>query len=483
MSTNLSDILSAQEVANIYDKCLEFLIKKGVKVEHPPALKMLDKAGAWVDFKNQQVRFSKEIIEAALRSVPREILLASRNERFDMLISYPRKSIYMGTTCGNPGYLEPESNTYRETDMACVAEWAQLAEVLDDIHMLSFPSAKDVAFETADIHALKTTFENSTKHVLVLWHNRESLEYLFELAVAVAGSKESLRKRPIINIPCCSIPPFRFAPADMEALILSARYGVPIMAPSIPSAGGTSPITIAGTVLQSGIEILALLVMSQLIEPGTPFIGNPVTLSIDMASGKYSVASVESILGNAACAKFTKDAFKIPTGLWAYTTDSLAPNGQSMMDKVLLCLLEYMAGGDILFEAGQLAADLVLSPIQLIIDDTIAKLLKRLILGVKVDEDTLAWTEIWDTLPGSHYLGRTHTLRHCREALQLGLLDRQSKDLSRENWVSLGRKSLHDRALDKYRELRTGFCPLELPEDVRKEMDLILRQAEKHLVK
>lgn len=472
-------LLTTEEVGTIYDKCVDFLINKGVKVTHPQALKVLNKAGAWVDFKNERIQFSKDIIETALRSVPRNLTLAGANKSHDLSIPSPDGGFYVVTATGAVSYLDPESNTYRDVTLSYVEEWAQLCEVLNDISGVFFPFPKDVPLETADIHALKATLENTGKHILVQPYSFESLEYLFELAVVVSGSKEAMKKRPIINMVSCALPPLSFKPMDIEALILATRHGVPIFAASLPSAGGTSPITIPGTVLQSGIEILVLLVISQLIEPGAPFIGNPVAFTLDMVTGRNVLASVEAVLCEAASAQYVKEAYKIPTAPFGYATDSPVPDGQSMADRLLLGLLVAMGDSDILTEAGQLEAGLVCSSVQLIIDDILARMLKRAHLGVKVDDDTLAWKEIFEITPGSHYLEQSHTLKHCREALRTELFLRQS----REDWLSEGGKDMVARAGDKYRELKKKLKPQPLPEDVKKELSKIVKRADELLVK
>jgi trimethylamine:corrinoid methyltransferase-like protein len=471
--------LTSEEVNTIYEKCLDFLSKKGVRTEHPQALKMLDKAGAWVDYDNQLVRFSRDIIEAALHSVPSEILMAGSHEANDIRIAYPRQRLYISTATGNVSYLEPETNAYCDVDIAYVKEWAQLVGVLDEIDALFFPFPKDVPQPTADIHALKATLENSPKHIIIQPYSFDSLNYLFELAIAVAGSQEALKRRPIISMVSCATSPLIFQSLDMEALILAARYGVPIYAAALPSAGGTSPITIAGTVLQNGIETLASLVMSQLLQPGTPYIANPVAFTLDMSSGNTVIASVEAELCQAANTQFVKEAFKVPTAPFGFATDSVVPDGQSILERLTLGLLVSTAGADIIAEAGQLGAGLICSPVQLIIDDTIASILKRVTSGVKVDDDTLAWKEILETKPGGYYLERVHTLKHCREALHLSLIQKQSREL----WTQGGSKDLCARALDKYRELKGKLQPIPLPAEIQGELTRIVKRADEQLTK
>ncbi len=106
-------------------------------------------------------------------------------------------------------------------------------------------------------------------------------------------------------------------------------------------------------------------------------------------------------------------------------------------------------------------------------------MIKRAITGVKVDEDTLAWDDIIATSSGNHYLEREHSLRHCRDALQTKLFNSQSRD----TWKAEGGKDLYARALDRYKEVKKTLKPLELPADVQKELDRIVKQADERLAK
>ena len=295
----------------------------------------------------------------------------------------------------------------------------------------------------------------------------------------MAGSKEALKKRPMIHITTRSIPPFAFKPMALEALIQASRYGVAMELSCLPSAGGTSPITIAGTVLQSGIEILAQLVMSQLIAPGMRVIALCHFFTLDMLTGRTLQSTVEAMLGAAANVQFIKDAFQIPTHTYGFGTDSHIPDGQCMTEVALRGQLLSMVGCDILAGAGQLDVGTAVSPIQLIIDNTLAGTLKQVISGVTVDDDTLAWKDILDTVPGGHYLERAHTLHHCRDALRPKLFVSQPMEV----WSSDGSKDLYTRAVEEYRELKKGLQPQPLAEDVQKEMNRIVRQADERLVK
>ncbi len=472
-------LLSAEEVGTIYEKCLNILSSKGVKVSHLQALKILDKAGAWVNFDDQQVRFPRDVVEMALQTTPHHMTIAGSDERNDMILPHPSGSFY-GCTCNQPmRYHDPDSNTYRDMTLAKVAEWAQLIEALDEIHMGGILTPTDVPEETADIHALKVLFENTSKPLMMLSYSLESVEYLFELMLAKAGSAEALRKRPMLGMSPTPLTPLTFKAMDMEEIIQACRYGVPIMANSLPISGGTAPITIAGTVLLASIETLAVLVMSQLIEPGIPIIGKPNTSALDMLTGRALMGSVETSLCNAAASQFIKDVFHIPVQSPGFKTDSYLPDEQAMTERTLMALLVALAGTDILFMAGRMGGGSIVSFVQLILDNTLVSIIKRVRSGVKVDDDTLAWKEILDTAPGGHFIERRHTLQHCREALRPELFVLPAMEI----WESEGGKDLYTRAVDKYRELKKELHPQPLPDDVQREMNLIVKRADEHLAK
>jgi trimethylamine:corrinoid methyltransferase-like protein len=470
--------LASQEVETIYEKCLDFLSKKGVRVRHPQALRTLDRAGARVDFEKEQVRFAREIVETALEAAPGHFILAARDGEADLTIPHPDGAFYTASNTGATSYLDPDSNTYRGVTQADTQGWAQLMAILRDIDICAFPTLADVPGKIADICALKIYLENTPKHIWVQPHRSESLEYLFQLAIVASGGEDALKKKPVISVCANSLTPLDFPAMDMEVIIQACRYGVPIYLCALPSAGGSSPVTIAGTVLLSSIELLAMVVMSQVIAPGTPVFCGHHRLTLDMATGRSLLASVEAVLGEVASSQFIQEAFHLPTFAWGYGTDSHVPDGQSMLEGALLGSHVSLAGTDILEGAGGLDVCLGISPVQLIIDDTLARIFRRGISGVKVDEESLAWKEILNTLPGGHFLEKEHTMRHCREALRPGLFNYQPREI----WDTEGGKDLNARTLERYRAMRKDLRPLELPREVQREMDLIVQRARKNLV-
>ena len=175
-------LLTSEEITKIYEKCQDVLSKKGMKIDHPHALKMLDKEGAWIDYKSSQVRFPKDIIRTALDNVPQSFMLAGRDECHDITLPDPKNNFYVRNGSGAFRYFDPESEMFRYVTMADLKECARFVDALDEINFCAFPSPTDAPKQTADIHALKIFLENTTKHINVQPYSSESIEYILDLA-------------------------------------------------------------------------------------------------------------------------------------------------------------------------------------------------------------------------------------------------------------------------------------------------------------
>ena len=220
-----------------------------------------------------------------------------------------------------------------------------------------------------------------------------------------------------------------------------------------------------------------MVTMAQILRPGIPVIGLATALSMDMRSGRAVKASPEAMLANAACAQFIRKAFRIPTHTAGFTTDMFQPDGQAMMEHSLYAFMVAAVGASIMGRAGELEAAKTISPIQLIVDNEIAEVLKRLHRGIKFSEETLAWEDILAVAPGDHFLETAHTLRHCRDAFQPRLFLRQPRD----GWESQGRLDLFARAQERYRALVVEAKEPEILDSLREEMDQIVREADRTL--
>ena len=436
--------------------------------------------GAQVDFGLKQVRLPKDVIEAALKVVPRKVTLGGHSGRTSLSVPHPDGLFYTLINTGARNYLDPETNTYRPLTMANMAEWAQLAEITDEIDCCSILTLRDVPDETCDIYALKTVFENTSKHTILQPFSFASVKYLFELAVAAVGSKEEFKRRPLITPFVCYNSPLLLADYNAEILLQCAEHKAPISADSLPSMGATSPVTIAGTVLLACVEVLSTTVMAQLLEEGTPILARPLVWGLDMATGRSTHCNIEAILADAASVQVFKEGFQIPAMNYAFGNDSYLPDEEAAIQSAQRGLLLTLAGADVVGAAGRMNVMSAVSPVQLMIDKGMVNIFKHAKKGARVDEETLAWKDIMDTAPGNgQFLDRPHTAKHCREVLRSELFVSEPYD----SWKAAGGKDLRNRARDKYLEAKKNLKPLNLSKELKREFTRIVKAADAEMIK
>ncbi|RKX80025.1 MAG: hypothetical protein DRP87_00885 [Spirochaetes bacterium] len=469
-----SKLLSDIEIEEITDKIFLFLEKNGVKVQHWEVLRLLDKAGVDVDHESHVVRFPRPVLEIALKKAPSRFSLANPDGRKHLAIPTQQGGFFTCTNTGASNVIDAVTGAKRLIEIQDVEVWGRLVNILENIDMCAFPTPANVPPETADIHSLKALLENTGKHVCIQPHTEKSLEYLVELAVTMAGGLNNHKKNPITSIFCCSLTPFQFKKFDMEVLLKATKCGMPIHASSLPVAGGTAPLTVAGAVMVATIEVIALVAMTQLIEPGHPVVGLITSLAMDMQTGRVKKAAVDVMRINAASSQLLKRAFHIPTHTCAFTSDFDLLDDRTMLERYISCALVAGAGVDIIGRPGELEAAKTISSLQLIIDDEIVGIIKRALSAIRLDEDEIAWNAILETPHGGNFLDHLHTLAHCRNGFN--------------SWLLTGRNERVEEKL--FQQVQAKFEQFidvaekdvaEIPERIRMDMDRIVREADEKL--
>lgn len=458
-------------------RVFELLDQRGVKMDHPQVLQLLRKAGAKVDDDTKMVRFPKAFLEKQLRQAPKRITLAGRTDKNKLEIPCPDGTFCTRTNTGGQSWIELETGKYRPVTAADVATWARLADRLEYINFCAFPVPSDVPAATVDVHALSLMLQNIEKHIWVQPYTHASVEYLIELSLAAAGGQDALKTNPLVSFITCSLTPLEFKAMDLEIILQCARYGIPLHACSLPGAGATAPVTVPGVVLLATAEILAMVAVAQVMQPGTPIIATPLIFSTDMMSGRSLQSSVESMQAAALAIQFIKAAFELPTHTYGIGSDSPVLDGQSTSEGALRCMAIALSGADILGAAGQLEVATTISPVQLAVDNEVLGMVKRLITKIDFDDETMAWQELLNAEPGSQFLTNEHTFRHCRD----GLMPENFIRMTREGWNAKGRGDLVARVTEFCKNLLEKAEPVALPENMTKEMNSIVKRADTNL--
>jgi trimethylamine:corrinoid methyltransferase-like protein len=440
-------------------------------------METLVRSGLKVDSNSGRVCFPRKALEELLARAPRTFTLGARNPERALPLPRPDGTFYARTCTGGHGWIDPETAELEKVTLARLADWARLVNHLDEISFMPYLFPDDAPVATADIHALATLFKHTDKHLWVQPYCAESVAALIDLAAAAAGGRKALSDNPLISMIACSLTPRAFKQMDMEVILQAARAGIPIHACSLPGAGGTAPATVLGTVLLAVAEILAMVAMAQAVQPGAPVVACPIIFSTDMATGRSLQASVEAMRGASLADQFLKQEFGLPTHNYGSGTDSPIPDMQSMSERAMLTTWMAASGLDILGGAGQLEVATVVSPLQLIVDNEVLAMARRLVMPFSLDDDQMGWQPLTSVEPGMHFMLADHTLEHCRDAFVPHNFTRPTRD----DYEKSGRKNLMDRVMEDYRVLMAKENSAAAPAELCAELDQLVAAADSKL--
>jgi trimethylamine--corrinoid protein Co-methyltransferase len=111
---------------------------------------------------------------------------------------------------------------------------------------------------------------------------------------------------------------------------------------------------------------------------------------------------------------------------------------------------------------------------QLLIDAEIIKMTRRIMEGIRFNDDTLAVKVIEAVGPAGEYLGQRHTLKYMRQETSTStLIERRMY----ESWERDGRKDMAQRAHEEAVKLLASHQPAPLEPGVAKAIHAIVEEA------
>ncbi len=471
--------LSDAAIDRLKARAFDLLESHGVIVAHRSAAAALLEAGATAGRDSGRLRLPRPLVEEALGATPKTVALCGKTPARDLRLPRADGGFIMRTGTGAHGFVDPETSRYRNLALDDVATIAAVANGLDEVGFVAHPFVHGVPELTADIHALAALIARTDKHVWIQPYNKENIEYLMRLAVIAGGGEAALRARPLASCITCSFSPLEFKVMDVEVIIQAGRHGLPLHACSLPSAGGTAPLTSPGLVLMAAAEILAMVVLAHVLAPGTPVIATPLMFTLDMRTGSALQSCVESRQAATMAIQLMKQGFGLIAHTYGAGSDTPDVDLQSMAERALLGQNVALAGADILGGVGQLECATVFSPVQAVLDNELGAMLRRYLRVPEVDDESLNWQEIPSIGPGGHFLDSRHTLKYCRDQFVPRVFLREDRD----SYEAAGRRCAFDKARETCLELVERPAPEGLPgEDAMREMADVVAAADRHIL-
>jgi trimethylamine---corrinoid protein Co-methyltransferase len=464
--------LSEKDLDLIHDVTLKILQETGAVVEGGEAREILLSAGCLED--DRRLLFPPRLVEDCLaHKVP--VTLFGVDESIVLPLTEAPRS-YTHNFGSVSVLLDPEDNQIREAMLKDLIDFVRLSDSLTHPDMV-VPSLRptDLPEEIASLAMTAYTLQNTAKPVDIgTASDRWEISYLIRIAAAVRGSVEKLVEKPMGTLSISPLSPLNF-PADIsEAIIESARSGLPITMLPCPTRGLTAPVTLAGGLVQQNAEQLAFLVLARLVNSNTPLVYTCRLAGANMRTGCVTGSDPDIGFSGACVAQLARH-YGLPSGVYGLDTGSAQPDLQSGYERAIGGLYPVLAGATMVSGIGALNAGLLASAEQLVIDDQIYAMIMHRQQGIVVNEEAIGAEVVNAVMRGGHFLAQEHTRNYMRKGeiftAKLG------NEAPYEEWRATGSVAIREQAKEKIRQLLAEHPGVLVSEAVSREIETILEEA------
>jgi trimethylamine--corrinoid protein Co-methyltransferase len=461
------DMLSEPFINQIVSEALDVLGKMGVLVENDEALRLLADAGC--ECKGQKVSLKENLVEESLKTTPHSIKVYDRNG--DLAMNLEGDAIHFDPGSGALTILDPLTLEERDPATKDLIRFAILTDALPNLAAQSTEMiSTDVPKAMQDRYRLYIALQFCKKPIVTGTFAVESFEIMKDMLVAVRGSERALKEKPLAIFDCCPSPPLKWSNLTCQNLIDASRAGIPAELISMPLTGATSPVTLAGTLVQLTAENLSGIVIHQLAHPGSPIIFGGSPSAFDMRKGTTPMGAMETMMINAAHVQIGKH-LGLPTHAYLGLSDAKIVDGQAGLETGMGALIAAQAGANVISGPGMLDFESCQSLEKLVLDNEICGMALRLVRGIEARGNRLGGDLYGDIYDGKHFFTSKETLRWFREELdQAGsVIDRDQYEV----WMNHGKKSAWDRACEEVERILSSYTVEPLPDDSLKALKSI----------
>ncbi|MHA2061443.1 MAG: trimethylamine methyltransferase family protein [Candidatus Sifarchaeia archaeon] len=477
----LSDItvLDDREIQMIDEASRKILTDIGILVPNDKVLMQLSEKGADVDFDSKIVKVSNKIINDCLDRAPEIIKIYYRDRERYIEIGKGKKT-YVASGHNAIYYFDEEKGEKRPITKKEVGNFALISDYLDEIDVVGIQAMpQDVNSKSTILHALDAVLNNTIKPVYFSPENGQEVRGLLDIIKAVCGEVD-ISQKPIGICQLSPSSPLTWSNGTVEGLAILAEEQFPFMVLSEPMSGVTAPKTLAGLMTVTNAEDLSGVIFAQLINPGTPVIYGSAWTTFEMTKGTALIGIPERYVCNIAHTQLAK-YYHLPSHSTAFDTDANLHDEQNAIEKLFNTIATMMAKTDIVIDCGMFSTGLNVSYEQLVVDNDMAKFVRRFLDGIVVNEETIAYEVIKKVGQNEHYLMEDHTIKHIKpeERTDYQIFNRVFPEI----WEQKSKPSIMDNAGKLADKIIAEHKVKQLNKSVRENIRKIIQTFEDALIK
>ena len=457
--------LSQEQMSKIHDASMEILRDTGVAFNENEALEIFRKSGFKVE--DKKVYFEESQVAKALQTAPETFAVAARN---------PSKSVVIGgdDVVFVPGYGSPfialPDGSQREATMADYDNFCKLVQTSKHINMNGFMMVEpsDVPAATAHLDMVFSSIVLCDKPFMGSPVSKQGARDSVEMAAIAWGGRDRFAAAGPVTVSLInSLAPLQYSEEMAGSLIELARANQACVVASLMMAGSSAPVKLGGLLALQNAEILAGIVLSQLVRPGAPVVYGSTSSAMDMKTGGLSIGCPELSLVISATAQIAR-FYKLPSRSGGGLTDAHITDGQAGVESTVALSTAVRNGINfILHAAGILGSYISMSFEKFILDEEVCGILKKLITPIEISDEAIDVSTMKAIGIGGQYLTHPKTYRLCRS--EFYITDLMSR-ANQAHWKAEGSRRIEEAAADRLSQRLAAYEKPEIDPDMENEL-------------
>ena len=408
------EFLSSSEIDDLIRISLRALEEVGIAVHSRRVAEMLVGAGAGRSKDGKRILIPEAMVRSALASVPKSLLLASRDGKRDMRI--PTDGPVFVANGGEGIYVKDlttgQSRSATSEDLRDFIVLVQALEPVDFawgmVGALEQPNSRKNAVE------MKICLENTTKHIQGGATSLQEARANIEMLSALDEDMEGFRKRPFFSAVQCPISPLTFDEGLADAQVEFARAGVPVVGMVAAVAGLTAPVTLSGTIAQTNAENLASLVITQTASRGAPWIYSSDSAPGDLKVGSINYGALEGHLLRAGVGQMGRH-YGLPVMCAGCGLEETSTILADVREGIPYMAMMGSVSSDLASGLGGIDNAAGASLEQLVLDTWVWDAAKEFLRTFNVDAESISFETIKEAALDGNFLGKRHTLKRFKK--------------------------------------------------------------------
>ena len=342
-------VLSADEIERIKEETERLIEEVGFQVHDEKIRRKAKEAGATVDDSEQTIKIPRELLRNLISTVPSSYTIRSVDGT-EYEVGKGKQHIVAIVT--DPWIVDYETQSPRRPSMDDIRTNTILAQKNPDVAIVSrmdFP-VTDYDDATSSHRALEMNLLNHAKHYAVYSASLEGFYQWMDIGGRIAPGGE-LKGSKLMTVAVAVVSPLTLTDFNAEVLRGATENGFVVIPTICPMAGTTSPYSIAATLLQGNVENLFIAALTQLLNPGNPFLYAFGPSVSDMRNGRSHYYTLDKALWKVATAELAK-AYNMPVAGECGGTLSHRYDMQGGAESMLFMMLAQNSGFDFLCGLG-----------------------------------------------------------------------------------------------------------------------------------